>query len=197
MLSTPDANLLDYVRLLQACDEGIELVPYVRGNSDPTLMAKLWCMMYEENALDRVFYQPMREDEQRDIEMLIKHMEAALLFCVVQGQELVGAVWFTNIWPWRADISLCYRKMLHGPVAARVTKRLCMALFLYHGWEHIWGVTPWRSALAHGLSIGFTYQATLPKFIQRGTRWLPMHIARLDKETLCHQYRELSDLAST
>lgn len=156
--------------------EGVDyrIWPYARGLFRGDALHLLWQAMRDDRVLHRVFY----EAEYTDLEMLTSYFDTrtCLLFLVAQGEELMGAVWFTDVRPSRASVGIFYRRAFQGPRAREATDRVCrFAADVYH-WPQIIGLTPWQAAVRHGEQIGFRLIAVLPGFVQVGRKVLPLHV---------------------
>ena len=157
----------------------LSVVPYGRGEGyPPETLYHAWKAMADAKALDHVFY----EMPIRDLEAFCAYMSNAVLFLVVtrEAPQVVGLVWFTGVTPYKGSIGIWYRKELWGDYSRMLTSRVGTYVFHVFGWEAIWGFTPWRAAVQHGLKIGYKAVATLPQFVQVGTKVMDLHVVRLD-----------------
>lgn len=155
---------------------GYRIWPYARGLFRGDALHLLWQAMAEEEALGRVFY----EAEHTDLETLINYFDtrSCLLFLVVDGTNLMGAVWFTDVRTYRASIGIFYRKAFQGPRAREATDKACRFCADVYHWPQIIGLTPWRAAVRHGQAIGFRLLATLPGFVAIRGKAMPLYIVR-------------------
>lgn len=155
----------------------LAILPYARGLYQPDLLYHWWRLLFTQGLLERILY--FWEPERRSaLESVLGYFSDTRLFLVYREHELVGGVWFNEVQPWQGNIGIAYSRHVRGPFAREATDRVCRAAFEGYGWDLIWGFTPWRSALEHGLRIGFSLVATLPDHVRfRGQR-RPLYIGR-------------------
>lgn len=173
--------LPQHVFVLQSAD--FHIWPYARGSFYPgETLYMLWNTMRNEGTLRRVLY----EAEHLDLETFVDYFtgsHAALYIATTpDDQQILGAVWFTGVTATRANVGIWYAKAAMGAMAKDITNRVLCFVFTTFHWRTIWGMTPWKGAMRHGLSLGFVHVATVPNFIDmRGVdRPMPLYIIRLD-----------------
>jgi hypothetical protein len=172
---------------LEIPEQKVVISPYARGVFPKDMLYHLWRMMADDDTLARVFYHELTEEGTRgDLAMCLKYFNESILFLALQELRVIGAVWFTNIATWRGDIGFAYRRKTPRPLTEAITDRTCKFVFAYYGWTDIWGFTPWRAALEHGLRTGFTHVATLPEYVLIAERLRPVYVGR--RRAKCQLY---------
>lgn len=161
------------------------VVPYARHSGFPgDTLHHVYTAMQTAKVMDQVFY----EDHIEDLESFVEYMRKALLYIVITRDpvNIVGAAWFTNVSPYRANVGVWYRKEIQGEIGRQISRRICTYIFHTYGWQYIWGLTPWRQAAKHGEKIGFKPIATLPDFVKVGNQLRDLYVIRLEN-TVCRR----------
>jgi hypothetical protein len=174
-LSAPHAFLLQHT--------DFTIFPYARGSVYPpdTLYALYWTMA-KEGTLRRVLY----EAECLDLEQFVEYFtssHALLYIATTKGAKaILGAVWFTAVQGGRAQIGIWYAKAALGELSKDITNRVLCFVFTTFRWHTIWGLTPWKGAVRHGVSLGFKHVTTVPGFVQMPgvEKTMPLYIIRLE-----------------
>lgn len=156
------------------------ILPYAPGVYQPDLLYDVWRMLFEWELIRRTFYffPPATAET---LEVVLGYLTQTRLFIVYQGQAIEGIVWFSDCRPQHGCIGLAYRPSARGAFARDATDRVCRAALQLYGWQRIWGFSPYRAALAHGVAIGFQHLVTLPHYTQIGAKTYPLHVAKRER----------------
>lgn len=158
----------------------LTILPYAPGVYLPDLLYEVWRMLFEWQLIRRTFYfLPPATAE--TLEVVLGYLTQTRLFLVYESQAIAGIVWFSDCRPQHGNIGLAYRPSCRGVFAEDATDRVCRAAFQLYGWQRIWGFSPYRAALAHGVAIGFQHVMTLPRYTQIGQRTYPLHVAKRER----------------
>lgn len=162
--------------------------PYARGTFYPpdTLYA-LYRAMVDDRSLRRVLY----AEKWLDLEAFCAYFTGTALYLAVtpDNQTVLGAVWFTSITERKANIGIWVARAWRGEHATQIGSRVCKFAFLFHRWDTIWGMTPWRDAFRLALRVGFRHVVSIPEGVDTTQGMsLPLYVVRLDNPQLTLHY---------
>lgn len=148
----------------------VRLWPYAPGYfGGPDFLYTLWQRLRDDRAIDRVFWShvPFEDSPQPTYEFFSGYMDKRALMLIVQDRtngELAGMIWFDDIvLGHRASLNLWYPRRYWGAPAREATAMATRYAFKVHGWRHLFGLTPWKLAMRHGLALGWQAQ-TVPNY---------------------------------
>lgn len=158
--------------------EQYTIYPYVRGAGYPgNTMAYVYDAMLEEDVMPQVLY----ESEYHDLEAVAEYFSKTYLFCVTSpvSMHLLGCIWFSNILSYRANIGIWFRKYVRGTgIPDQAITRTVDYAFAVHGWQTVWGFSPWNNIVSLGSRTGFRHIGTLPKFVRVRGKLMDIHVMR-------------------
>jgi RimJ/RimL family protein N-acetyltransferase len=163
----------------------VRLWPWVRGLYGRDDLYHVWRLIEQEpGAVQKLFYTQQCADESQrgDLQTFCEYMSSRLLLLAqsVTDQQLIGCVWFEDVVPdWRATISMFYRRTYWGTPAREATRLAVRYAFEVLQVPQVWGITPQRLALRHGLALGFTHLATLPGYVRLAGQPRDVFVLRL------------------
>ena len=152
--------------------EFVTVLPYARGYFARDLLYQVWYYMEKEDAIKLVFSELPHTKEPipsgGDFVHFLGHVNQPNVIPLVieANNEIAGFMWFQIGVPgYRAEGSEWFRRKYWG-YPAREGVRLCLD-YMFHsavGVKHIWGRTPWETAMKSCLSLGFELVCVLPDF---------------------------------
>lgn len=169
----------------------VQLWPYSRGLYPRDMLYTLWRLVEAEGGAETLFHSQMGGESdpypwRGDLTEFVKYMDdpcRRIVLMAMQGESLVGVVWFDDLVAGhRAAYNLFFRRRAWGTVAHEATALALRYGFDVLGVQSIWGYTPWRSAIRHGLRHGFSIVATLPGFARINGQPTDITMLRLTKE---------------
>lgn len=145
----------------------LTLYPYTRS-AYRSLLGVLWQLMEREGATRKVFYAQQGPDVERgDLTEFVTYFSDPKrhLLIAVDTEEPVGMVWFDAEIPGhRASVSIFYARKVWGERSRQATRDAFAWAFKALDVPSIWGYTPHRTAVRHGLAAGAEIVAVLPEF---------------------------------
>lgn len=151
----------------------IRLLPYARGIYGRDTLYTIWRLIEDEQMAQQIFYSQQCTDERwrGDLVECVSyfnsiHPQRMLVIPQDKASEaLMGLVWFDHLGH-VGSIGLCYRKQFRGKRSHEATKLACQYAFEVLGFTRIFGFTPYKEAIRHGLAMGWTRVGTLPGFVR-------------------------------
>lgn len=169
----------------------VQLWPYSRGLYPRDTLHTLWRMVEAGGGAAQVFHSQLGGESdpypwQGDLTEFVNYFNEPgrrILLMAMRGEALVGLCWFDDIVPgFRAAYNLFFRRRAYGLVAHEATALALRYGFDVLGVQSIWGYTPWRAAVEHGLRHGFSVVATLPGFARVNGKPTDITMLRITKE---------------
>ncbi len=162
--------------------EHVRLQPYWRGAYGRAYLYRLWQLAESAGSADPLFYAQAcpHESWRGDLVGFVTHFSCPtrhLLVVCHQGTGTpCGLVWFDQV-PGQPSglIGLWYPR--HRTRLAREGTALATQ-YAFHvlGYPRLCGWTPHRTALRHGLALGWRHETTLPGFVQIGGEARDMYV---------------------
>lgn len=165
--------------------EHVELWPYVRELLPGDVLYKLWLIMEEERAFEKLFHDvPTKQFDVSDLSKFFNRPSVALFLVQnIKEQELVGAIWFDDIIPqYRAFASIFMRRKYWGDMTEEASHMALRYIFDVAKSQSVWVSSPWKIAVRHAESLGFKIIAVLPGLSGTPEKPLDITILKLAKE---------------
>lgn len=167
----------------------LTLHPYARS-AYRSILGVLWQLMEKEGATRKVFYAQQGPDVERgDLVEFINYFSDTKrhLLIAVDETEPVGMVWFDLEIPGhRASVSIFYARKVWGERSRQATRDAFVWAFKAFGVPAIWGYTPHRTAVRHGLAAGAEIVSVLPEFAVVDGKPADVTILRVPREEYDH-----------
>ncbi|HMC63819.1 MAG TPA: GNAT family protein [Gemmataceae bacterium] len=193
-----DANHTDHVsELLEG--QHVRLWPYFRGVYPRNTLASLWQVMEADQAVEKVFHAQPKYGRQEtpypirgDLISFVRYFEPdqegtrlLLVAQAVESGEVAGMFWFDDIIiGHKANANIWYRRKFWGHPAREASRIACRYGFEVLGYQAIWALTPWRTAVAHGESMGFEPVTVLPGYLLIDDHPADLTVMKLTREDL-------------
>lgn len=178
--------------LSQLKGEQCELFPYHRGAFPRDTLYRLWAIMEEDGAADKVFHgQPIDETLPQSTRgdlfsfcELFSHPMRFLLMVVAKATgEFAGLIWFDDLVAGeRASANLFFRRKYYGPLAMEAGQISLRYAFAHLNVKVLWAFTPWKEAAGYARRLGFKHIATLAAFTRVNGQMQDVQILRLPRE---------------
>lgn len=164
--------------------------PYSRSYYGRDLPYKLWSLIEKEDAIKLIFSEvpgdPEKKKAHGDLAHFIAHFadpSRILLIASDHSGEIAGITWFDVQMPnYRALGNVWFRRKFWGEAAREAGVMSLDYMFHVVGTQHIWGYTPWLTAVKYCLAIGFNHTTTLPGYALCNGKSRDMHIVHCAKD---------------
>jgi hypothetical protein len=173
----------------QLTGERVRLWPYAPGvGYPPTQLYAVWDLFERENLWRRVFYQRDTPEDLRALEHFLPWWDQRHVLLVEDLHrgglvDLGGIVWFDELTRGlRANINIAYARRLWGAPCREATRLACAYAFRHFELRAIWGLTPWPAATRHGLACGFRLHTTLPDWVMRRGKPMPLSMIVAERQ---------------
>lgn len=158
----------------------VRLWPYVSGGFARDMLYRVWQAIEAERGWPRLFWWQAVPDAQKgDLAAFAAYLIEDKVPLLVQARatgDLVGLVWFSDsLRDLRTNGSIWYARTAWGAPAAEATRLATAYAHAALGFPQVWGVTPWKAALAHVQRCGFRHVATLPRYVRIHGTPMPLY----------------------
>lgn len=166
----------------------LTLFPYARS-SYRSILGVLWTLMEKEGATRKVFHaQQGPEVERGDLVEFVRYFDDPKRHLLIAVDEVdpVGMVWFDDHVPGhRAAVNMFYARRVWGERSRAATRQAIKWAFDGLGVASIWGYTPHKTAVRHGLAVGAKIVAALPEFAMVDGKPADVTILRIWRADYC------------
>lgn len=145
------------------------IIPYIRGISPRETLLHWWLLLEECKGVPSIFWsQACAAETLRGDPIAFCAAFANRLACGIYAnttQNLVGFTWIEHIkLGHHAQFGMWYSRRAWGNVARDGTFLTTQLVFEAVNIQALYGFTPWKLALRHGLTLGWKHVGTLPGF---------------------------------
>lgn len=172
----------------------VRIWPYVRGCYGRDILYRLWRMI-EDSGDGRSLFWGSHDDPliHGDLVAFVKFCEdpqrILLMITTRDGSDLAGLAWFDDVVPTLRAFGSIYIAPSHRGPFSEEAARLCLTYaFDLLNVESIWGITPWRAAVALCDRCGFERVTVLPAFTKFNDTVSDVTVLRLTKESFHGQH---------
>lgn len=171
--------------------EHVRLWPYIRGVWPRETPFKLWQMVEQEQASQRLFWVDavgMRANTVGDLHEFLAFLGTdrrlvLMAESLAHPGDLAGLFWFDDITEGhKAGAGVCYRRRYWGAPAREASRLALQYGFAAWDLEAIYAYTPFPVAQKHAEACGMTTIAELPRFIKFGEKYHTLYICRVLRE---------------
>lgn len=149
--------------------QGATIIPWTRGLSARDEVLRYWLLAEREQSHKYIFWADYGAPALLgDPVTFCAAFSQRACFSVYDHttQELVGVTWVEKIVPWHsAHYGMFFARRAWGALAREATRLTVAKVFeVLPQMPQLFGLTPWKTALRHGLATGWAHVATLPGF---------------------------------
>lgn len=162
----------------------VRLWPYAAALFPRDTLYQVWRAIEEEHGWPRIFWWQDAADAQKgDLVAFAEYMrdKTPVLVQKRDTDKLCGLIWFdAGVQGLRTSISIWYRRAAWGAHAHEATALATRYAHQCLGYRQVWGVTPWKAAMHHGLRCGYKFMCTFPRYVLVNNKPMPLHF-------ICHE----------
>jgi len=188
MLTTMDKSCTDGVSspdLLTGTT--VRLWPYVPGVYGRDALYRVWRLMEDDGATKQAFWDEAYLETGGDLASFVQAFSATnKLLLMIERRDtkaLCGAFWVTQMVPGhQAFVGMWMQKGSRGRYSKEAARLALTYTFSTGQFRQLWALTPWSSAYALCLRMGFMPTALLDEFCHWQNDYKNVWVLRLTKE---------------
>lgn len=163
------------------------VIPYIRGLSPREELLRWWLLMDQHGGQKYIFWadQSGVETLRGDPVAFVAAFAQRLAFACYDNatEQLIGFNWVEHITPrHHAQWGMYFSPKTSREVIFDANLLTTRAVFAHlRTLRFLFGFTPWKAALKHGLKQGWQHVATLPGFAAMGEEGKDLYVLRLER----------------
>ncbi len=160
----------------------LKLIYVPAGNAEPSRILQAYQSFKSQNLLPYIsWYEEWLPEAERGGERAFLQLwEDSDAVVLGREDQFYGVVWFNRHATFRAHISLCYCRKLATSLLTHCTHQAILKAHEMHGFEEVWGETPWPWIVRSCVRGGAKLMATIPDFVMALGKRRPLYMLRFD-----------------